>query len=119
MTYLFTDLKESTPLYESVGDVNAYLLVRRHFDILSEIVRERDGTIVKMIGDAVMAGFEHPRGAVRARIEMIEALSRFNETASRPLELKVGVHRGRAIATTPRRIGPCAGTDFVGSRRKG
>ncbi|WP_249119584.1 hypothetical protein [Bradyrhizobium sp. AUGA SZCCT0158] len=24
ITYLFTDLKDSTPLYESVGDVNAY-----------------------------------------------------------------------------------------------
>ena len=24
MTYLFTDLKQSTPLYESVGDANAY-----------------------------------------------------------------------------------------------
>jgi len=29
---------------------------------------------------------------------MIEELSRFNQTASRPLGLKVGVHRGRAIA---------------------
>ena len=29
---------------------------------------------------------------------MIEELSRFNQTAPRPLGLKVGVHRGRAIA---------------------
>jgi class 3 adenylate cyclase len=98
ITYLFTDLKESTPLYESVGDVNAYFLVRQHFDILDRIIRERAGTIVKTIGDAVMAGFQHPRDAVCAAIEMIEALSRFNQTASRPLGLKVGVHRGRAIA---------------------
>jgi len=98
MTYLFTDLKDSTPLYESVGDVNAYFLVRQHFDILNRIIRERAGTIVKTIGDAVMAGFEHPQDAVRAAIEMIEELSKFNQTASRPLGLKVGVHRGRAIA---------------------
>ena len=98
ITYLFTDLKDSTPLYESVGDVNAYFLVRQHFDILSKIIRERSGTIVKTIGDAVMAGFERPQDAVLASIEMIEELSRFNQTASRPLGLKVGVHRGRAIA---------------------
>ncbi|WP_201837396.1 adenylate/guanylate cyclase domain-containing protein [Microvirga zambiensis] len=98
MTYLFTDLKDSTPLYESVGDVNAYFLVRQHFDILNRIIRSRSGTIVKTIGDAVMAGFGHPQDAVRAAIEMIEELSRFNQTASRPLGLKVGVHRGRAIA---------------------
>ena len=100
MTYLFTDLKQSTPLYESVGDVNAYFLVRQHFEILNKIIRERSGSIIKTIGDAVMAGFERPQDAVRASIEMIEELSRFNRTASRPLGLKVGVHRGRAIAVT-------------------
>jgi class 3 adenylate cyclase len=98
MTYLFTDLKDSTPLYEMVGDVNAYFLVRQHFDILNEIIRKRSGTIIKTIGDAVMAGFERPQDAVRAAIEMIEGLARFNETASRPLGLKIGVHRGRAVA---------------------
>jgi len=98
VTYLFTDLKDSTPLYESVGDVNAYFLVRQHFDILNKIIRDRSGTIVKTIGDAVMAGFERPQDAVRAAIEMIEELARFNQTASRPLGLKIGVHRGRAIA---------------------
>jgi len=98
ITYLFTDLKDSTPLYGSVGDVNAYFLVRQHFDILNKIIRERGGTIVKTIGDAVMAGFERPQDAVGAAIEMIEELSQFNQTASRPLGLKVGVHRGRAIA---------------------
>ncbi|UPJ44176.1 adenylate/guanylate cyclase domain-containing protein [Bradyrhizobium sp. 40] len=98
ITYLFTDLKDSTPLYESIGDVNAYFLVRQHFDILNTIIRKRSGTIVKTIGDAVMAGFEHSQDAVLASVEMIEELSRFNQTASRPLGLKVGVHRGRAIA---------------------
>jgi class 3 adenylate cyclase len=100
VTFLFTDLKQSTPLYESAGDVNAYFLVRQHFEILNRIIRERSGMIVKTIGDAVMAGFERPRDAVRAAIEMIEELSRFNQTASHPLSLKIGVHRGRAIAVT-------------------
>ncbi|WP_192177983.1 adenylate/guanylate cyclase domain-containing protein [Mesorhizobium amorphae] len=100
VTFLFTDLKQSTPLYEAAGDVNAYFLVRQHFEILNKIIRERSGTIVKTIGDAVMAGFERPQDAVRASIEMIEELSQFNRTASRPLGLKVGVHRGRAIAVT-------------------
>jgi class 3 adenylate cyclase len=78
--------------------VNAYFLVRQHFDILNNIIRERSGTIVKTIGDAVMAGFQRPQDAVLASIEMIEELSRFNQISSQPLGLKVGVHRGRAIA---------------------
>src|SRR3954468_6282123 len=47
MTFLFTDLKHSTPLYEAAGDVNAYFLVRQHFEILNKIIRERSGIIVK------------------------------------------------------------------------
>jgi class 3 adenylate cyclase len=95
---MFTDLKHSTPLYESVCDVNAYFLVRQHCEIFNKVIRERSGAVIKTIGDAVMAGFERPQDAVRASIEMIEELSRFNRTVSSPLGLKVGVHRGRAIA---------------------
>jgi class 3 adenylate cyclase len=50
---------------------------------------------VPEFGDAVMAGFERPQDAVRASIEMIEELSRFNRTVSRPLGLKVGGGRLR------------------------
>jgi class 3 adenylate cyclase len=48
----------------------------------------------------MMAGFEGPQDAIRAFVEMIEELSRFNRTVSRPLGLKVGAHRGRTIAVT-------------------
>ncbi len=38
LTFLFTDLKGSTALYERVGDLVAYDLVRQHFRVLHEIV---------------------------------------------------------------------------------
>ncbi len=98
MTYLFTDLKGSTPLYDAVGDVNAYMMVRQHFEILNAAVRKHSGIVVKTIGDAIMGAFEQPVDAVNAGIEMVEELARYNETVSRPLSLKVGIHRGRAIA---------------------
>jgi class 3 adenylate cyclase len=98
LTYLFTDLKGSTPLYDAVGDVNAYFMVRQHFEILNKVVRERSGIIVKTIGDAIMAAFERPDDAVRAGIQMVEELAEFNRTVSPPLGLKVGIHRGRSIA---------------------
>lgn len=100
MSYLFTDLKDSTRLYDDTGDMNAYFTVREHFEILNRVVAARSGVIVKTIGDAIMAAFERPQDAVRAGIEMIEALGRYNQTHARPLGLKVGVHRGRAIAVT-------------------
>src|SRR5205085_373303 len=55
LTFLFTDLKGSTALYERVGDLVAYDLVRQHFGVLHEIVASETGAVVKTIGDAVMA----------------------------------------------------------------
>jgi len=98
LTYLFTALKGSTPLYDAVGDVKAYFMVRQHFEILNKVVLQRSGIIVKTIGDAIMAAFERPQDAVRAGMQMVEELSEFNRTVSPPLALKVGIHKGRSIA---------------------
>ena len=47
LTFLFTDLKGSTELYERVGDLAAYDLVRAHFRILNEIVAAERGAVVE------------------------------------------------------------------------
>ncbi len=54
---LFSDLKGSTALYQSIGDASAYHLVRDHFAFMAKVIREHEGAIVKTIGDAVMAAF--------------------------------------------------------------
>src|ERR1700691_2545640 len=54
LTFLFTDLKGSTALYERVGDLVAFDLVRAHFGVLQEIVAAETRAVVKPIGDAVM-----------------------------------------------------------------
>ncbi len=100
ITFLFTDLKGSTAMYEQVGDAKAYFLVHQHFDALSRVIHERNGAIVKTIGDAVMAVFDNPIDATSAAIEMIDALKAFNQTISQELILKVGIHRGHSIAVT-------------------
>ncbi len=100
ITFLFTDLKGSTAMYEQIGDAQAYFLVHQHFDALSRVIRERNGAIVKTIGDAVMAVFDNPVDATNAAIEMIDALKAFNKTISQELILKVGIHSGHSIAVT-------------------
>lgn len=100
LTFLFTDLKDSTLMYDAVGDVNAYDLVRRHFDALVQAVAKNSGAVVKTIGDAVMATFVSPADSVRAALDMQSALAEFNKATSAELILKVGIHRGRSIAVT-------------------
>jgi hypothetical protein len=47
LTFLFTDLKGSTELYERVGDLAAFDLVRAHFRVLNKIVAAEGGAVVK------------------------------------------------------------------------
>jgi class 3 adenylate cyclase len=100
ITFLFTDLKGSTAMYEQVGDAKAYFLVRQHFHALSRVIRDHNGAIVKTIGDAVMAVFDNPVEATSAALEMLNALDEFNHTISQELILKIGIHRGHSMAVT-------------------
>ena len=98
---LFTDLQGSTALYDRIGDLNAFALVQRHFERLREVTVGHGGTIIKTIGDAVMAAFLDPADAVRAAVAMLHEIDAFNrDLPGEGFILKIGVHRGAAIAVT-------------------
>jgi class 3 adenylate cyclase len=99
LTFLFTDLKGSTELYERVGDLVAFDLVKAHFRVLNEIVASEAGAVVKTIGDAVMATFISPDRALSAALRMREAMTKLNEArGSEDLLLKIGIHEGPCLA---------------------
>lgn len=100
ITILFTDLKGSTKLYDHIGDLKAYYLVRQHFDTLGRIVTQNSGAVVKTIGDAVMATFMNPADAIKTAIEMLNGIEEFNRKISNDLILKIGIHRGPSIVVT-------------------
>jgi len=96
ITFLFTDLKGSTALYDRVGDIVAYDLVREHFRILQEIVASEGGAVVKTIGDAVMATFPTPDRAVAAALRMRDSV----QSLKNDLLVKIGIHEGPCLAVT-------------------
>jgi class 3 adenylate cyclase len=96
LSFLFTDLKGSTELYERVGDLAAYDLVRAHFRTLNEIVAAENGAVVKTIGDAVMATFPTPDRAMAAALKMREAV----KDLKGDLLLKIGIHEGPCLAVS-------------------
>lgn len=99
LTFLFTDLKGSTALYERVGDLAAFDLVRAHFHALLDIIAAEGGAVVKTIGDSVMATFTRPEQALRAAIDMRKAMERLNdERGTRDLVVKIGIHEGPCLA---------------------
>ncbi len=101
LALLFTDLQGSTALYERIGDMKAFDLVRQHFGFLRECITRNSGALVKTIGDAVMASFVDPLDALRCALDMRAEISRFNSEAGADLiGLKVGLHSGACLAVT-------------------
>ncbi len=99
LTFLFTDLKGSTALYERVGDLAAFDLVRAHFRALLGIIASEKGAVVKTIGDAVMATFVKPEHAIVAGLRMRAAMDALNvERGTDDLVVKIGIHEGPCLA---------------------
>jgi class 3 adenylate cyclase len=97
LALLFTDLVGSTAMYSRTGDAPAFRIVTNHFDALREIIARHDGTIVKTIGDAVMAAFTDPMECFAAALELDKVVMSISCDGA-PLRLRVGFHSGPCIA---------------------
>lgn len=104
LSIFFSDLKQSTRLYQHLGDARAYELVRAHFDIVFDAVERYGGSAVKTIGDGVMGTFFDSASALRGVSESMLGLDELNYTAGLSeedyLRLKVGLHIGDCIVVT-------------------
>lgn len=103
VTFFFSDLLGSTTFYETVGDAPAYGQVRQHFEFMTHWIQLNNGTIVKKIGDAVMAVFEKPEEGIKAALDIQLHVDEFNAnsinaSAGEPIIIKIGVHHGNAIS---------------------
>jgi adenylate cyclase len=99
LTVVFTDLRGSTHMYGAIGDAPAFGRVMDHFEVLRGAIDAEGGSVVKTIGDAVMAVFRRPLAAVRAMLNAQQTLA--GQTGSEhPLVLKVGIHYGPCISVT-------------------
>jgi class 3 adenylate cyclase len=93
VTLMFTDLLESTKLYRQIGDAPAYGRVREHFEILEKAIAGEGGSIVKTMGDSIMAVFRSPQAALEAILSAQKNLA----GRSHGMWLKIGIHRGPCI----------------------
>lgn len=102
LALLFTDLAGSTAMYERVGQAKAFRLVQDHFRVLDPAIRAHHGTIVKTIGDAIMAVFPSTRDAAAAAVAMQCAIRELDsaEGVDTSRFLKVGLHSGPCVAVT-------------------
>jgi class 3 adenylate cyclase len=99
VTLLFTDIQGSTAYYERWGDLSGRQMVQRHNDLLFPVIAQHQGTLLKTIGDAIMASFAEPVGAVQAAIAMQRALRDYNRDreAAGQIHIRIGINSGRAL----------------------
>jgi class 3 adenylate cyclase/tetratricopeptide (TPR) repeat protein len=95
-TLLFTDIQDSTAYFEQRGDLSGRQMVQRHNDLLFPIVSQYQGTILKTIGDAIMASFTEPAAAVRSAIAMQRALRDYNagQRVADQIHIRIGINSG-------------------------
>jgi len=96
LTVLFTDIVGSTNYFDRFGDTAGLLLLHRHDNYVSSAVAEFEGTVIKTIGDSVMAEFPQPLLAVRAAIEIQRRLLSHNRnvTGAERLQIRAGINCG-------------------------
>jgi adenylate cyclase len=99
---LFSDLTGSTALYTKAGDAAAFRLVDDHFDVLRKAVDEAGGTVVKTMGDAIMAAFLEPQVCLRAAIACLRGFEVFRKTHPNGADtgLKLGLFAGPCYVVT-------------------
>jgi class 3 adenylate cyclase len=97
LTLMFTDLFDSTGMYNEEGDDKAVGQVINHFEVLEDAIANENGAVVKTIGDSVMAVFCEPEHALRAYLRAQKILSQ-DKRFSKDLQLKAGIHHGSCVA---------------------
>jgi class 3 adenylate cyclase/tetratricopeptide (TPR) repeat protein len=102
LTILFADIRNSTALIDSLGDLELGMkLLQPVLHLMNEAVVRYDGVVNKSQGDGVMALFGAPQPhedhAVRgclAALAMQEGIRRFGDS---DLQIRIGVHTGEVV----------------------
>ncbi len=104
VTFLFTDIEQSTQLWEHYPDAMRKALVR-HNQILREAIEARDGYVFKTVGDAFCAAFADPAAAVEAALDAQRQLhgEPWGEAA---IKVRMGLHTGPAEERAGDYLGP-------------
>jgi len=106
VTMMFSDIVESTALYEKLGDLRGSELIRTHNEIFRREVAAHRGHEVQTFGDSFMIAFSSVRRAVLCAIALQRAFAAYSAShPDQPIRVRIGLHVGEAVRES---------TDFFG-----
>jgi adenylate cyclase len=99
VTLVFTDLVEFSRWAVRVGDDEVLRVLRAVSNAWEKPVLDRGGTVVKRLGDGMMAAFADPNAALDAVLDGRSRLAKVSTSGWKP-RMRAGLHIGK-----PRRVG--------------
>lgn len=92
---MFSDVSGSSRLFKEVGDTQARAIISKVVAMMMDKTLQQNGTVIKTIGDEVMASFPSASQAMDAAIAIQKDISSKNYGA--PLTIRIGFHFGPVI----------------------
>jgi adenylate cyclase len=99
LAILFADVVGSTRLYELMGDLRARDMVSICIDVMRGATEQRHGTVIKTMGDEVMATFPSADEALNAAAQMQLQISTHAQLKvdGQPVAIRIGCHFGSVV----------------------
>lgn len=99
VTLFFSDIEESTPLNDRLGDATWVKVLAAHDRVLRAQIEKYRGQVVKTAGDGFMVAFRDSEAACRAALGIQRDLPR-DVTLRRhgPILVRIGIHTGQVVA---------------------
>ena len=99
VTFLFSDIEDSTSLNDQLGDEAWVRVLRAHDRVVRSAVSRNGGHVVKSQGDGFMVVFGSPDEAVAAALRIQRDVQSGGRRLRRtPLKVRIGIHCGTAVA---------------------
>jgi adenylate cyclase len=99
LAILFADVVGSTRLYEQMGDLKARDMVAICIDVMRGATEQFQGTVIKTMGDEVMASFPSADQALNAASQMQQQISKHSQLKAdgQPVAIRIGCHFGPVV----------------------
>jgi adenylate cyclase len=99
LAIVFADVVGSTRLYELMGDLRARDMVSTCIEVMRSATEQRQGTVIKTMGDEVMASFPSADDALNAAAQMQKQITTHAELKvdGQPVCIRIGCHYGPVV----------------------
>jgi class 3 adenylate cyclase/predicted ATPase len=108
LSVMFCDLAGSTALAERLDPEDLRELVRAYQETCAQVIERFEGHVAQYLGDGLLVYFGYPQAheddgarAIRAGLEILEALARLNTRLEREggvrLPVRIGIHSGLVV----------------------